>query len=128
ELHKAGFGSYTESGFQSIALYLPSEAGSPKLFSEPVRFPPPDSAVPLAIYETGEWPDPLTGCDAYTAPTGLPVTLQLGHWVPIQVSAHSFTHEGQQLQHCVFDATTYSNPDQATERWGRRVLEGSSAV
>lgn len=127
-VRKAGFGSYTEAGFQAVALYLPSPPSLPHAFGEPVQFPPPDSTIPLAIYEAGEWPDPLTSCPGYTAPAGLPITLQLGAWIPVQVTAHSFTHDGTPLEHCVFDAATYTNPDNATQSWARNGLKGNSAI
>lgn len=128
DVRNLGFGTYSEAGFQAVAAYLSSPPSLPHPFKEPVEFPPPDSIIPLAIYTSGEWPDPLTSCPGYTAPTGLPITLQLGAWVPTQVTAHSFTHNGQPLAHCAFDAGTYTNPDTATEKWARQGLRGSSAV
>lgn len=125
---KAGLGSFTQDGFEAIALYLQVPPLPPHRFSRAVEFPPPDSIVPLAIYPGGEWPDPLTSCPGYRAPTGLPVTLQLGAWLPVRVTAHSFSHNGTQLANCVFDAATYVNPDAKTQNWARRGLRGSSAV
>ncbi|MGH7933282.1 MAG: FHA domain-containing protein [Candidatus Binataceae bacterium] len=128
EVLKAGLGSYTQSGFEAIGLYLPSPPSPAHPYGKPVEFPPPDSTIPLAIYEAGEWPDPLTSCPGYVAPTGLPVTLQLGAWIPVQVTAHSFTHDGTALEQCAFDAATYTNPGQATQNWARQGLKGSGAV
>jgi uncharacterized protein YkwD len=128
DVRAVGFGSYTEGGFQAVALYLPSPPSQPHPFREPVKFPPPDSTMPLAIYAAGEWPDPLTSCPGYVAPTGLPITLQLGPWIPVQLTAHAFTHNGMALEHCAFDATTYTNPDERTQSWARQGLKGSGAV
>lgn len=128
DVRKVGFGSYAQGGFQAVALYLPSPPSQPHPFREPVKFPPPDSTMPLAIYAAGEWPDPLTSCPGYVAPTGLPITLQLGAWIPVQLTAHAFTHNGMALEHCAFDATTYTNPDGQTQSWARQGLKGSSAV
>jgi uncharacterized protein YkwD len=128
DVRKAGFGGYTEAGLEALALYMPSEPSSPHPANVPIEFPPTDSVIPLAVYEGQEWPDPLESCPGYVAPTGLPITLQLGAWIPVQVTAHSFTHDGIALEHCVFDATTYTNPNEATQSWARQGLNGSSAV
>jgi uncharacterized protein YkwD len=128
EARKAGLGSYTQNGFQAIGLYLLSPPSQAHRYSQPVEFPPPDSTIPLAIYEAGEWPDPLTSCPGYVAPAGIPVTLQLGAWIPVRLAAHSFTHDGTALEHCAFNATTYTNPDGQTQSWARQGLKGSSAV
>ncbi|MGH7984933.1 MAG: CAP domain-containing protein [Candidatus Binataceae bacterium] len=127
-LRQVGLGSYTQSGHEAIGLYLQSSPDAPHWFREPVEFPPPDSIVPLAIYQAGEWPNPLTSCPGYVPPTGLPVTLQLGAWMPIQVTDHSFSQDGEALEHCVFDATSYTNADAATQNWARIGLKGNSAI
>ncbi len=127
-LGHVGYGSYTEAGFQAADLYMQSPPIQPHLFSAPVKFPPPDSAVPLAVYETGEWPDPLTSCPGYVAPTGLPITLQVGAWLPVQVTSYSLIHDGVALECCVFTAETYANPDRATQSWARKGLQANGAV
>ena len=128
-VREAGFGTYKEGGLQVVALYLPSLPSSPRPYALPIEFPPTDSAVPIAVFSgQNEWPNPLVSCAGYVAPTGLAVTLQLGAWIPVEVTAHSFIHDGVALEHCVFDATTYTNPDQTTQDWARQGLKGSSAV
>jgi pSer/pThr/pTyr-binding forkhead associated (FHA) protein len=127
DVRKAGFGGYTEAGLEALALYMPSEPTSPRPANVPIEFPPANSVIPLAVYEGQESPDPLESCAGYVA-TGLPITLQLGAWIPVEVTGHSFTHDGIALEHCVFDATTYTNPNEATQSWARQGLNGSSAV
>jgi len=56
----------------------------------------------------GEFPDPLTACSGYRAPTGLPITIQVGGNVTTSVSAHAFTGNGSPLAHCVIDSNNPS--------------------
>ena len=65
------------------------------------------SAMPLTSYKGGEFPDPLSACAGYSAPTGLPITIQVGGNVATTVGAHVFTGNGSPLTHCVIDS---SNP------------------
>ena len=81
----------------------------------PIIWPGDGQTIPASIrdYGGGEWPDPLTstGTPPYTAPTGLPLLLQLGNGdVTPNVTAHSFSRGGTQLAHAVFDETNYINP------------------
>ncbi len=118
----SGFGSYTEAGLKAAVLYMPvpDNAGT---FAAPIEFPPGGSRVGLAIYQSGEWPDPLSSCPGYTAPTGLPITLELGRWLVANVSDYSFKVGDQTLPSCVFDAATYSNPDDGTQVEAREILK-----
>src|SRR5579863_2459556 len=106
-LKEAGFGSYSEDGESAMALELrkPSALEDPNAASptrrsfirpdqtddeEPsdrniqriVEFPPANATVPLAAFDSGEWPNPLASCPGYQTPTGIPITLQLGGPVP----------------------------------------------
>ena len=124
---KIGFGSYTEAGLKAAVLYMPvpDNAGT---FVEPLEFPPDRSKIALAAYQSGEWPDPLTGCPGYNAPTGLPITLELGRWLAANVSDYSFKADGQILPSCIFTASTYNNPDEATQARGRNALQAYGAA
>jgi uncharacterized protein YkwD len=127
-LTKIGYGSYTENGFQAAVLYLPvpSEAGTP--FTPPIEFPPDGSSVEFAAYQSDEWPDPLSSCPGYTAPSGLPITLELGRWIVASVSDYSLKVGERTLASCVFDASTYNNPDDATQARGRNGLKAYGAA
>lgn len=107
-LTSTGFGSYRESksgwdaGFTLDVLRGNSFASG--LYSAPVFFPGDRSSVPLTSYRGGEFPDPLQACPGYSAPTGLPITIQIGGNVATTVGANSFTGNGAPLAHCVIDS------------------------
>lgn len=80
----------------------------------------------VGAYEGGEWPDPLTSCRGYRAPTGPPLLVQLRN-APAQVSP-SVARNGVRIPSCVFHAATYQNPDAGTRSHARRVLAARNAV
>lgn len=98
----------------------------------PVEFPPNGSTVAVVSYSGQEWPDPLASCPGYAAPTGHPMTLQIGKGSnsdgSFTVSAHSFSSNGQPLDHCVFDAATYANPTAYEQSLWRSQLAISGTV
>ena len=77
---------------------------------------------------SGEWPNPLDACPGYEWPVGLPLTLQLGDWISPHLSAYSVRRDGQDLQACGFDATSYSSKDSVAERNGKLGLRAQGAV
>lgn len=116
---EVGYGAYREAGGQittGATLVLQREYSSiPSSVKFPIIWPGDGQTIPASIrdYGGGEWPDPLTstGTPPYTAPTGLPLLLQLGNGdVTPNVTAHSFSQGGTQLAHAVFDETNYINP------------------
>jgi hypothetical protein len=54
---------------------IPQEAGR---LRSPVEFPPDGATVNLQSFDGDDYPDPLTACPGYKAPTGLPISIQLG--------------------------------------------------
>jgi len=76
-----------------------------------------------------ETPSPLTSCPGYTSPAGLPLVIQVGSGagVPV-VTAHSFMRGNTPLEHCVFDETTYYNPDSSLQGLGRAILSSRDAI
>ncbi len=125
-LRSAGFGSYAKEDCWAAALDVHPVAESAPL-SLPVEFPPYGATIPLP-FEKGEWPDPLSSCPGYTAPTGLPVTIAFGSGAEVRLSAHSLTEDGRPIEYCAFDATSYANPDSLAEYRGRNVLRGFGAA
>jgi len=126
-LRSAGFGFYHDAGVWAAAIFLSVPGDGVHLYQRPVEFPPDGSTLDLVAVR-GEWPDPLASCPGYEFPAGLAVSLQLGHLVTPRLSAHSITADGQPLDHCAFDATSYSNPDPIAQRTGREVLTSYGAV
>ncbi|HET9781205.1 MAG TPA: CAP domain-containing protein, partial [Candidatus Dormibacteraeota bacterium] len=107
-LTQTGFGAYREvkSGWQA-GFTLDVLRGNPFTGGTyPVFFPGDRSIVPLTTYNGNEFPDPLQDCAGYSAPTGLPVFVQIGGNVATTVTAHSFTGNGAPLPHCVLDSNS----------------------
>jgi uncharacterized protein YkwD len=118
-LTQTGFGSYREvkSGWQEGAALDTLRGNSFTGGQYPVFFPGNNSTEPLTTYNGGEFPDPLQACPGYSAPTGLPVFIQVGGNVATTAGpAHSFTGNGVALEHCVIDS---SNPSVGTNLRGR---------
>ena len=117
-LTSTGFGAYREvksgwqAGFSLDVLRGNSFSGG----TYPVYFPGPGSNVPLTSYNGNEFPDPLQACSGYTAPTGLPITIQVGGNVATTVGAHAFTGNGAPLTHCVIDSNSPSVGSNLTSR------------
>ena len=126
-LHEVGYGSYREAdgGLQlGAGLDVLRGLGSvPAAVTFPVKYPGDGMLVSAMAYYGGEIPDPLQGCPGYSLPSGAPVILQMGtgNLVP-HVSAHSFSMNGNPLAHCVYDETSYTNPDSSLQGLGRAVL------
>jgi uncharacterized protein YkwD len=127
-LSEAGYGAYCENGVCASALELPQGRSVPGRLASPVMFPPQDAVMPFSRMINGEWPDPLASCPGYHWPAGLPITLQLGMFVPTNLSAHALVLNGEPVEHCAFDARSYSNPNSADQDWGRKVLAGYGAI
>ncbi len=71
----AGYGSFGQAPVRAGALAL---RGRPVERYIPIEFPPAGASFPIAAMTWLEWPNPLTPCDGYQVPVGLPVTLEIG--------------------------------------------------
>jgi hypothetical protein len=114
-LRQVGYGEFCENGACSAVLDILSSLGQkvlvPARAPQPIKFPAADAT--LHINSLGaEWPDPLTACDGYSVPAGLPITMQLGAMIPARLSAYSLRRDtaSQILEACGFDAHSYVNP------------------
>jgi len=130
-LVQVGFGSYREAdGDLQTGAALNVLAGLDQTVkaSYPVFWPCEGATVPINFH-WGGYPNPLTGCPGYSVPSGLPLIIQIGpgNLTPV-VSASSFTHDGRPLEHCVFDETTYNNPDRTQQKLGRSILGARNAI
>ncbi len=135
-LTSAGFGLYCESQACAAGLNLlkgsqgkmPAGAAS----SLPIEFPPDGGTVALRSFEN-EWPNPLTSCPGYGAPSGLAITLQLGDWMDTHLSQYSVARVNaggsrSAVEACGIDSTSYSNPDAYSQELGRNVLKSYGTV
>lgn len=152
-LKEAGFGSYSEDGESAMALQLREPSAlehsaafkpAPRSYIMPaqridddqsresaqraVEFPPANAIVPLAAFDSGEWPNPLASCPGYKAPTGIPITVQLGGRATPKIQSATLTTNQQPLESCAFDASTYRGDDETQTVTGRAVLESYGAV
>jgi uncharacterized protein YkwD len=105
---------------------LSTWTADPSAVGFPILFPGDGAAVPLDRYEGNERPDPLASCPGYTAPTGLPLVVQLAAFGT--VTASGLARDGQAVEHCVFDGTTYANADPASQSAARAVLAARNAI
>ncbi|HVH63535.1 MAG TPA: CAP domain-containing protein [Candidatus Dormibacteraeota bacterium] len=117
-LSSTGFGSfrYVKSGWQAGFTLDTLRGNSFSGGTYPVFFPGNGSLEPLTTFGGGEFPDPLQACPGYAAPTGLPVTIQVGGNVATSVTAHAFTGNGTPLAHCVIDSSNASLGSSLTSR------------
>ncbi len=125
-LKQVGYGEYSEAGLKAHALNL-GVSPSPGPFGTAIAFPGNETVVLLRQFEK-EWPDPIASCPGFTIPTGLPITLELGVDVPTKLGNHSLTANGEEVQHCIFDASSYRNSDAAQEDWGKNTLKAFGVV
>ncbi|HKW08051.1 MAG TPA: CAP domain-containing protein, partial [Candidatus Dormibacteraeota bacterium] len=120
-MQSTGFGSYREvkSGWDLGATLdtLRGNSFSPGSYANPVFFPGNGTTEPLTTYGGNEFPDPLQACPGYSAPTGLPLSIQVGGNIATTAgSVHSFTGNGVPLAHCVIDSNSPSVGSNLTYR------------
>lgn len=131
-LKQVGFGSFREEdgGLQMGATLdvLRGQAEPQSSVVYPIYWPGKGATVPIGLH-WGEYPNPLTSCEGYTSPAGLPILLQLGQGaLPPNVTAHSLKQGDTQLEHCVFDENSYQNDDAVAETLGRGILNSRDAI
>lgn len=120
-----GYGSYRDNSSPAIRMAAGMDVRrgvppGPSPIPFPIAWPADGTAVPLTSFPGVEHPDPLTACPGYVLPTGLPILLQVGE--KPQVTGHSFLADGAPTEHCLFDETTYVNPDPNEQDRGRATL------
>lgn len=133
-LRAAGYGQYCDGGSCAAALNVLTDMDPvppiPTILPRPIVFPPDGSTLPLKSWE-GEWPDPLTSCRGYVAPSGLAITLQIGLTLQTNLSQYQLTRGDvakSTVEACGFDSSTYVNPDPETQRRGRHILTNLGAI
>jgi hypothetical protein len=134
-LRRVGYYDFCGGGICVAAMNAIGGAdagGLRQSFPRPLKFPPADAGIDLRTFEN-EWPDPLTACPGYAAPTGLPITLTLGSFVPAKLerfSVESVSPDGttSKVEACGFDAATYVNPESYGQSAGREVLAANGSV
>jgi hypothetical protein len=132
-LKDVGFGIFRENDGQiQTAAALDVVHGrlpaAPATARFPVLWPANGTTVPIGAH-TSEWPSPLTSCAGYSAPAGLPIIVQLGAGNLVPIGTKSMLWLGKhKVEHCIFDETSYRNPNAAEEQLGRSILAARDAV
>lgn len=132
-LERVGYGDYSEAGGSvSMAAVLDVRSERDSGMAEatyPVLFPGDGTETWIGRHNLFEWPDPLTSCPGFARPTGPPIVVQLGDGdlVP-DVGGHSVSVGGAPVQTCLFDESTYYNPDVYAEKAGRLILDNQDAI
>jgi uncharacterized protein YkwD len=131
-LSSAGFGSYREAyGHWQAGATLDVVRGTgsvPTSVSFPLAWPADGTRLPRGAYLGTETPDPLTSCSGYTAPTGHPLVVQWSASTAPTVTAHSLLADGVPVAHCVYDETSYTNPDGSAQALARNALSRRHAI
>jgi hypothetical protein len=98
----------------------------------PVRYPivwPAEGATVPLVAHTDEYPSPLTSCPGYSAPTGLPLIVQMGAGDGVPEVMGSVISDGERfLDHCVFDESSYRNGNEREQALGRSILGARDAI
>ena len=133
-LASVGFGVFCESGACASGLNLlgGSRRGRPTVSTTPIEFPSDGATIAMRSF-ANEYPDPLTSCPGYEAPSGLAITLQLGADIDSHLGEYSLKRIATNgstvaLDACGFDSTSYSNPDANSQQLGRAVLRNYGTV
>jgi len=102
----------------------------PRPLQHPIFYPPDGVSIPIDMAELAtEWPTPISGCDGYAFPVGIPLTVQLGPMVDAELDSFSLTREdGAQLPACGFDANSYRNANEDERRRVVSNLRGQGAI
>jgi hypothetical protein len=138
QLEIVGYGSYREDfGDWKMGACLDVSRGristEPPPGTYPVMWPGNGQKTSILHYRGTEWPDPLSSCPDINAdywnPSGPPVYLQIGSGETTpNVTATSLKQGNTDLEHCVFDETTYVNPSSSVQNTGRWILNTRDAI
>ena len=102
---------------------IPLETGR---LRAPVEFPPDGATVDLQSYAGGDYPDPLSSCPGYKAPTGTPISIQLGQGYgpdgSLEVSSDFVTRDGVEIETCLITAASYAGRNAGQTEFGKAGL------
>lgn len=125
-----GYGSFEDASSAeykfAAALVTTGTTTDRTYLSYPIMWPGPNSTIGTHTLNPFENPDALTSCEGYTHPAGFPITLQLRD--PLTLVSTELLKDGVPVEHCAFDASTYTNPDPQLQEIGRGVLAVGNAA
>ena len=133
-LRSVGFGAFTDPSaapFRYASTFALDRA--PLRYSNKVRvatrsaiWPGNGSTVTLRTMVDHEEPDPLSACDGYSPPVGLPIVANLGD--DLTVTGASVQADGAVVPACVITGDRYTNPDPVVQDSGRSVLRKHAII
>lgn len=99
----------------------------------PIEFPAKGMQFVVTAFDSSETPNLFTNCPGYYAPSGPAVFIALGGPPDggeddVKVISSSINQDGNPIESCAFDASSYSNPDGFQQRLGRELLRSHGAV
>lgn len=132
-LERVGYGDYNEAGgdvSMAAVLDVRSQRNTAvDVVNYPLFFPADGETTWIGRHNLFEWPDPLTSCPGYSRPSGPPIVVQLGNGtLTPTVYGHVLMQGDQPVESCLFDESTYHNPDVWAEKTGRQILNSQDAV
>lgn len=108
---------------------IPMETGR---LRAPVEFPPDGATVDLQSFTGEDFPDPFSSCPGYKAPTGTPISIQLGEGYgadgTLEVSSVSVTRDGADIDTCLITAASYVGRDESETSIGKTGLASIGAA
>src|SRR5579862_215017 len=108
---------------------IPMETGR---LRSPVESPPDGATVNLQSFAGEDYPDPLSACPGYKAPTGTPISIQLGEGYgadgTLDISSVSVTRDGANIDTCLITAASYAGRDETETRIGKTSLVNAGAA
>lgn len=129
DLETVGYSiAHDDKGMKTAAaLDVGSGRNPDSEITEPVVWPGDGTTVRLRAYIGGEWPNPLSSCEGYEPPAGLPILFQLPS--DPQVTSYSLTDSsGRELDVCEVDASNYSNDKASQEEYAKTELGDANAA
>jgi uncharacterized protein YkwD len=135
DLLEAGFGLYCENQVcaavlnvgrgenwrkrqKLVAVAVDSDTGTEtmltgesRVLEHPIEYPPPGSTISDGQFNGMEWPNPLSACPGYLAPSGLVILISFGTEFDPAIGEASLSTEGRPVESCLVTALSYKNPD-----------------
>jgi|GEM_PF-745737 len=135
ELQTVGYGQFRDTngsvqmaGVLDVAL-APRARLAPDVF--PLYFPADGGETWILRLSLYEWPESYGNCPGYSnePPSGPTIVLQLGSGETTpRVTNYRFLQGSVVLESCIFDETTYLNPNPYAQQQGRTILNERDAV
>ena len=98
------------------------------ILETPVRWPAPGASISDDSFDGREWPNPLSACPGYQAPTGPVIFASFGRDFIADPRPESLICNGAPVEHCVITAENYTSRDPSQLSHARETLKYFAAV